>query len=334
MPFYQVDTINQKLGLIQPTDFITQNILERKDFQPLLRDHPQYIDPDLMIVTEEFGDWHGAQRRVDLLGLDKDGNLVVIELKRVDDGSHMELQAIRYAAMLSALDFEAVVTIHEAFLKKHDKDGAAARQALLDFLNPDTPISNKPRIVLISPGFSREITTAVLWLNGIGLDIRCIEVKLYSLQNELYLDMEQIIPLPSAADYQFKIREKSDAIQRSAAQKRGGSSIETLANAGILQPGSRIRMIQPPRPGLPLTDTKVITAKYITGNIFEWEQDSTTYTLSGLTKAVCQHLGGNVGAGVFAGPDFWALEGESTSLYNRARAVATANISSLNSSAS
>ena len=52
----------------------------------------------VLVVAEEFGDWEESKRRIDLLGLDRDATLVVIELKRTDDGGHMELQAIRYAA--------------------------------------------------------------------------------------------------------------------------------------------------------------------------------------------------------------------------------------------
>jgi hypothetical protein len=37
---------------------------------------------------------------------DKQAWLVVIELKRTLDGGHMELQAIRYASMVSAMTFE------------------------------------------------------------------------------------------------------------------------------------------------------------------------------------------------------------------------------------
>jgi len=323
MPLYQMDQANNKMGLVPPTSFAAQNMQERKDLQPLLRGHPQYIGPDLMIVTEEFGDLEGSSRRVDLLGLDKDGNLVVIELKRDDGGSHMELQAIRYAAMLSALDFEEVVAIHEAFLKKLGKDGATGRQAITDHLGSNTFISDRPRIILVSPSFSREITTAVLWINGIGLDIRCVEVKLYSLQGGLYMDMGQVIPLPSATDYQFKIREKSDAIQRGAAQKRNERSIDTLVNAGVLAAGTPVRMIRPPRPGLVLGQTNAFRAKYVSGNRFEWDYDGVTYAISTLTREVCRHLGGSVGTGAFAGPEYWAMEGENISLSEKADLVRT-----------
>ena len=336
MPLYQMDNTNNRLILIQPTDFAAQKMQERKDLQPLLRNHPQYIDQDLMILTEEFGDFEGSQRRVDLLGLDKEGNLVVIELKRDDGGSHMELQAIRYAAMVSALDLEAVVSVHEDFLKKHGKDETTARQAIIGFLNPDTPISNKPRIVLISPSFSREITTAVLWLNGLGLDIRCIEVKLYKLQNELYLDMEQVIPLPSAADYQFKMRVKSDAIQRSAVQKKGRNSIAILVGADILRPGMKVRMIKSTSSAWTIGTDNRFKAEYASNNHFKWDYDDSLFSITKLTAEIDNLLRGDPDAedGVFAGPDYWALESDTVSLYEKAKAQAAADISSVDTSAS
>jgi hypothetical protein len=317
--------------LIKPTDFALAKLREREDFQPLLRDHPQFIDADLMIIAEEFDRWQDSLRRIDLLGLDKDGNLVVIELKRVTDGGHIELQAIRYAAMISSLDLDDVVKIHESYLKKRNKDESVARSTILNFLPPETVISNKPRIVLISAGFAREITTTVLWLNSIGLDIRCMEANLYILKGQLYLDMEQTIPLPSAADYQFKIRAKTDAIQQSASKRRE-RVISTLVNANILQPGQTIHMIQPPRPGLPLTDAKITTAKYVSGDNFEWQQDGAIYKLSTLTREVCRQLGGSIGSGAFQGPLYWALAGETISLNDKAEAItATVNTAAVGS---
>lgn len=75
--------------------FAALGMYERADLQRLLRDDVSALGEDLLVIAEEFGEWEDARRRIDLLALDKTGRLVVIELKRTDDGGHMELQAIR-----------------------------------------------------------------------------------------------------------------------------------------------------------------------------------------------------------------------------------------------
>jgi RecB family endonuclease NucS len=79
---------------LDQTVFATQDINERLDLQRVLRQHIDVIAPDTLVIAEEFCEWDECKRRVDLLGIDRDANLVVIELKRTEDGGHMELQAI------------------------------------------------------------------------------------------------------------------------------------------------------------------------------------------------------------------------------------------------
>ncbi len=82
---------------LKPATFGLVNLQERRDLQRLLRENIEVIAPETLVISEEFGEWEDSKRRIDLLGVDRDANLVVIELKRTEDGGHMELQAIRYA---------------------------------------------------------------------------------------------------------------------------------------------------------------------------------------------------------------------------------------------
>jgi hypothetical protein len=221
MPLFQAEKNDsdggskRRLTETPPVKFTTEGWSERRDLQALLRDNPEVIDPGLMIISEEFEEWDESKRRIDLLGLDKQGKLVVIELKVIPGGEHMELQALRYAAMISTMSFDQVVRVRVTLQRKATEE---VRQEILTFLNTLEPvISNKPRVVLVSPSFSKEITTAVLWLNDQGLDIRCIEANLYNLgQSHTYLNIEQVIPLPSASDYIVKIRDKERTQERTS----------------------------------------------------------------------------------------------------------------------
>ena len=94
MPLYQITDGN--LSKVAETTFAAEKIFERKDLQRLLKSNISALGDDLMVISEEFGDWEDSKRRIDLLCLDKRANVVVAELKRTEDGGHMELQALRY----------------------------------------------------------------------------------------------------------------------------------------------------------------------------------------------------------------------------------------------
>jgi len=203
-----------EIQALEETTFAEAGYREREDLQRLLREKIDLICPNTMVITEEFGDWEESRRRIDLLALDQDANLVVVELKRTEDGGHMDLQAIRYAAMVSTMTFDQVVSAHEKYLERWGNAGNA-QEAILDFLEWEAPkedeFAQDVRIVLVSAEFSKELTTAVVWLNERNLDIQCIRLKPYKMKDHLLLDAQRLIPLPEVADYQVRVRQKEQA---------------------------------------------------------------------------------------------------------------------------
>ena len=215
--------IKGKLVAIESTTFSAAGLKERADIQQLLRQQIEILSPDTLVISEEFGDWADSRRRIDLLGIDKEANLVVMELKRTEDGGHMELQALRYAAMVSALTFDEAVTTFERYLATTGQE-LDARTRLLEFLDweePDTEaFPTDVRLILASAEFSKEITTTVLWLNNHGLDVKCVRLRPHSDGERLLIDVQQIIPLPEAESYQIKIRGKTIAERVARTQNR------------------------------------------------------------------------------------------------------------------
>jgi len=232
MALFRID--NKKIVPIERTTFAQQNVRERTDLQSMLKEQINIISPNTLIVAEEFGDREDSRRRIDLLGIDKDANLVVIELKRTEDGGHMELQAIRYAAMISTLTFDKLVQIYDQYIRSNNLD-IDPTSSLLEFLNWQEPdddnFAQEVKIILASAEFSRELTTSVMWLNDYGLDIRCIRMHPYSSNGEVLLDVQTVIPIPEVQDYQVKIREKKQKEREARTNSRDTTKFD-IAIAG------------------------------------------------------------------------------------------------------
>ena len=113
MALYRVDEADGSLSEIPETSLSGEGMKERGDLQRWLRDNPDALEDGLFVLAEEYGEWADSSRRIDLLALDQNGRLVVIELKR-DEGAFMDLQAIRYAAMVAHMTLDRAVVAHEA----------------------------------------------------------------------------------------------------------------------------------------------------------------------------------------------------------------------------
>jgi hypothetical protein len=233
---------------VTQASFADLKIKERGDLQRLLRTQIEVLGDDLYVLAEEFGDWEESSRRIDLLALDKEANLVVIELKRTKDGGHMDLQAIRYASMISTMTLERAVEIHAAFLEQIGQPSAEAESRILEFLEweskDDGTFADDVRMLLVSEDFGKELTTAVLWLRDREIDIRCLRLRPYKHDNKIFIDVQQIIPLPEAVEYQVKVREKEQQERRSKTDKhamhlRFWTQLVALARARGMNHGKR-----------------------------------------------------------------------------------------------
>jgi hypothetical protein len=218
MPLYRYSAIG--LEAVDRTTLAAAQIRERQDLQRVLRQRIDVLGDDLLVVAEEYGLFEDSRRRVDLLALDRKGTLVVIELKRTDDGGHMELQSLRYAAMVSTMTVEHLVN---TYAEANDVDVHEARAVITDWVEePFDELPNQVRIILVSADFSTEITSTVIWLNGTyNTDISCYRVVPYRLGAEILLDLQQIIPLPEAKNFQIQQRQKGAATAAVRSGKSG-----------------------------------------------------------------------------------------------------------------
>lgn len=201
MPIYQIDN---KIVPIQRKNIADLYLYEQRNLRTLIKTQIEVISQDTLIIAEGIGEWEDSQK-IDILGIDKSANLVIIELKPKND-DHMHLQSIQNAAMVSDLNFEEIVDIHQSYLDETGiKRDAATR--ILGFLgwtkHDEDNFAQKVRIVLASEDFSRNLTSTVMWLNKSRLDIRCVRIHLYAYNEQTLVDIQTIIPGPDfGSNYQ------------------------------------------------------------------------------------------------------------------------------------
>ncbi|MAG66026.1 MAG: hypothetical protein CMK74_09150 [Pseudomonadales bacterium] len=222
-------TVNHQTNRINPVKIKTFSELgftERKHLQEWLAHQPDALGEELLIIQKEFDGFDDTRERLDLLALDKDGNLVIIENKLDDSGRDEVWQALKYASYCASLTKAQIVEIYQQYLHRYlptieaGEPLAQAGQAvdaatrICEFLDaPDLDevklnLGNSQRIMLVAANFRKEVTSTALWLLGQGISIQCFKVTPYALGEQLLINIDQIIPTPEAKELMIGINAK------------------------------------------------------------------------------------------------------------------------------
>jgi hypothetical protein len=184
---------------------------ERDHLQEWIIAHPDILGPGVLIITSEFDKWQskaGTERhRPDVIGLDRDGHLIVGELKRDAAPDTVDMQAIKYAANASRFDVDTLSSAHADFLKRIGGDHLTADQARekitghAEILAESEESLRKPRIVLIAGSFPTSVTATAVWLTEMDISITLMKVQAYRAATDVVVTVSQLWPLAQAEDF-------------------------------------------------------------------------------------------------------------------------------------
>lgn len=206
---------SKKIAVCGETDLKSHNILERQDLEKWIENYPDIIGEELLIVTTEYDKFDKTDERLDLIAIDKEGNLSVIELKRDDSGKNVDMQAVKYAAYCSTLSLDDVARFYQQYLgTKGDKlTEEDAKKRIVEFIDNDEfeELSDKPRIIIVSKEYRPEVTASVLWLRKFGIDITCVKLTPYEIDKDtIGFESNVLIPLPEAKDFVIQSEKKEN----------------------------------------------------------------------------------------------------------------------------
>lgn len=171
-------------------------LMERYDLQQMIRNSPEAffaeIGETLLLVAEEARPAEFVDDRIDLLGVDPQGNTVIIELKRGADKLQL-LQALSYAAMVSHWDLDRLLNERASLAHKTVEEAKQDLQELLGIGAGD--LNQAQRIMLLAEDFDYEVLVTAEWLTEqYEVDIRCYRLTLSVDGEAEYLSCIGIYP--------------------------------------------------------------------------------------------------------------------------------------------
>jgi hypothetical protein len=131
---------------------------------------------------------------IDLLGIDRHGTTVVVELKRNRTPRDTLAQALEYASFAARLDTEQLEVILRLY-QKNDSVSLAEYHRVYFELGPDEAIAfNKDqRIVIVGQTITPEIRQTASFLRSKGIRVTCVEFSFFQANGGTRLLSQEIV---------------------------------------------------------------------------------------------------------------------------------------------
>lgn len=208
MGLYKLRIDNEKLELGVMERASSQNIDYEKDFENWLENSPS------VLLDEDDGStvlWIGRQvtanvgdigKYPDLIGIDVEGNLVIVELKKGKTPREVIAQILEYASWGSALTYEELNKIAMQYFNKNDSLYNHTLQQVYqkvffpdDETSPEVIFNTKQKLFIVAEEISpivRQVTTHLR--SRYKVDIHCLEYQvLKTQQGDYFISTERVV---------------------------------------------------------------------------------------------------------------------------------------------
>jgi len=209
---YLINKGENRITKLEQKTFSDLKFRERDHLQEWIANNPSSLGEELLIIQKEFSGFNDTNERLDLLALDKFGNLVIIENKLDDSGKDVTWQTIKYASYCSSLTKLEILKIYQQYLgsslKAEEKISEFFDNKEIDEILLNQGL-NSQRLIMIAANFRKEVTSSVLWLMNFKMRIQCFKVTPFALNEQLFLNVEQILPTKDTEDFAISIASKA-----------------------------------------------------------------------------------------------------------------------------
>lgn len=312
-----------------PIGLAEAGLRERQHLQEWVIAHPEVLGSSIKIVAFEFGSWTGARGekerdRLDVLALDGDGHLIVVELKRDKAPDTVEMQALKYAALVSRFTRDDLDRVHARYRTQTSgqeittSDASAELDAWAEITEESLRL---PKIVLMATDFPQTVTATVVFLHQqLGLNIKLLVFQAYQTANDVLVTVSQHYPPPGIEEFVLspELNEAQKAKTGKQNKQRETNAVARLIAAEAFEQGERFEFRATPEVQAALEEWFVEEPgrRYATWQDdasfpLVWQVDAQSYSPTGLARLILEQGAGKTVVSL-QGPAYWVNEdGES-----------------------
>jgi hypothetical protein len=234
---------------IEPLQRFSLQLSER-DLEAQVVAHPELLGEELLVLGSQLAEFTEDRDRLDVLAVDRDGEIVLAELK-VDEAFRLtDLQALAYAGAYSTSPPERLARTFARSLGSENGQASPVEEAkrrITEFVTDLEDFdqwepSRQIRIKLVAPKFPARVLSTVKWLGDVyGMPIEAIQVQLFSepASDRRILTFERLLPLKSAQDFDMTVRGEQKRIKVRNVERRP-EILRVLLEAGELKEGDEL----------------------------------------------------------------------------------------------
>lgn len=176
-------TIDKNGKFIPYNEHDFEKIKQEADLEVLLENNPEYFfeASNVLIIGRQVTT--NLNSFIDLLGIDKRGNAVVVELKRGKTPRETIAQLLEYTSFVENLDYSQLNDIYQDYSGEESSLEDYHQQYFQSESDENVSFNKSTRLVIVAQKVSKEIRQTSLFLRKKGIDIYCMEFKYFETKS-------------------------------------------------------------------------------------------------------------------------------------------------------
>ncbi|MFZ3383660.1 MAG: endonuclease NucS domain-containing protein [Candidatus Methanoperedens sp.] len=204
--------INQKIWKINannPQEIKEVDLDKEKYLEELIYNDIGILNQEWLLIGRQVSTAYN--KKIDLLAIDRNGYLIIIELKRDKTPREVVAQAVDYASWVKTIKAEKVLTIYKEFDFKYLKKGKSFFDTFQETFNikfNESLVNQGHQIIVVASSLDESTERIVKYLSDSEIPINVLFFKVFSDNDNLYISRVWMIEPEETEDHAENILSK------------------------------------------------------------------------------------------------------------------------------